>query len=67
MECTDPGPDELLDIFGLVRIPVKDLIVSFIFIVLVINPGPTYPNSVRPLPINTTNTSEIILSTVIRI
>jgi hypothetical protein len=33
VECTDPLPDEVLDILGLVEIPVKDLVVLFLFII----------------------------------
>ena len=67
VECTDPLPDEVLDILGLIEIPVKDLIISFLFIFLVINPGLTHPNSAHLSPLDLPVTSKIIPSTVIRI
>ncbi len=67
VECTDPLPDEVLDVLGLVEIPVKDPVVLFLFVFLVVNPGLTRPISARPLPVDLTITSKIIPCTVIRI
>ena len=67
VECTDPLPDEVLDILGLIRIPVKDPVILFLFLFLVIKPGFTHPGSAHRLPIDPAVTSKIIPATVIRI
>ncbi len=69
VECTDPLPDEVLDILGLIQIQLKDLVILFVFIFLVIKPDLTHihPTSDHPLPVDLTITSKIIPCTVIRI
>jgi hypothetical protein len=67
VECNDPFPDAVLDLLGLVQIPVKDPVILFLFIFLVISPGLTYPASAHPLPLDLAVTSKLIPSTVIRI
>jgi hypothetical protein len=67
VECNDPFPDAVLDLLGLVQIPVKDPVILFLLTFLVTDPGVPHPNSAHPLPVGLTITSKIIPSTVIRI
>ena len=66
-ECTDPLPDEVLDVLGLIRIPEKDPVLPFIFILLLINPALFQNNSMNLLAIDLAITTIILASTVIRI
>ena len=67
LECTDPFPDELLDIFGLIERPVNDLVIAFLYTICVFLKSKSHRNSGSLFPVNPAITSRIILSTVIRI
>ena len=67
VECTDPFPDELLDIFGLIERPVNNLVIAFPYAMCVFLESENHPNSGSLLPISHAITSRIILSTVIRV
>jgi hypothetical protein len=67
VECTDSFPDAVLDLLGLVQIPVKDPGIPSLFIFLVINLGLIHNNHPNLLLIYSVNTSTILSSTVIRI
>ena len=67
VECVDVFPDEVLDIFGLIQIPVKDPVIPFLLIFLVINPGSIHHNHTNLLSIDLSITSNILACTVIRI
>ena len=67
MECTDPFPDAVLDLLGLVQIPVKDPVILSLFFFLLINPGLIHNNYSNLLSFNLAITPSILASTVIRI
>ena len=70
MECSDPLPDEPMDIPGLMENPVTDVDMRFlnaIFLFLEFNQPSSHPNQLNHLIINRAITSKVLQSTVIRI
>ena len=67
LECTDPFPDELLDIFAMIERPVNDLVIGFLYAICIFLKSKSHRNPGSLFPINPAITSRIILSTVIRI
>jgi len=70
VECTDPIPDEPMDIPGLMEKPVNNVDIRFlsaIFLFLEFNQGTNHPNPSNQLQIDLAITSKHHSSTVIRI
>jgi len=70
VECSDPLPDEPMDIPGLMENPVTDVDIRFlnaIFLFLEFNQPSSHPNQLNHLIINRAITSKVLQSTVIRI
>ncbi len=67
VECSDSVPDELFDIFGLVKATVELPVVLFFSIFLLVGVGLFRCNLLDSLRKDRTIASRMILSTVIRI
>jgi len=52
VECTDPLPDEFLDMLGLFEIPIKNLVIPFILSFIRFDSGLENPKQTNPLEID---------------
>jgi hypothetical protein len=65
VDCTDPFPDELLDILGLIERPVNGIPIPHVSLEFI--PKLTYTNPATLLHINATISLNILPATIIRI